>query len=66
MSTDRAVRERQRAYIVWSALETASDHITPGHPAELDIRRALLAAEEYWKALQAPQEDSLEATRADG
>ena len=60
MSTDnRGERERRRAIIVWEALERASDHLTPGHPAELDIRRALAAAENYWRSL--PEAHTVEA-----
>jgi hypothetical protein len=45
--------ERRLARIVWESLEQAADHLTPGHPAELSIRRALKAAEEHWRTLHA-------------
>ena len=49
-------RERARARIVWESLERAVDHLTPGHPAELHIRRALAAAELQWQRLLAEAE----------
>lgn len=50
--------ERRLARIVWESLEQAADHLTPGHPAELSIRRALKAAEEHWRTLhETPADD---------
>ncbi len=46
---------RRRARIVWESLERAADHLTPGHPTELLIRKALRAAEAYWRALPPPK-----------
>ena len=50
---DRQVLERQRARLVWEALERAQVYLAPSHPAELHIRRALVAAEDYWRGLAA-------------
>jgi hypothetical protein len=49
--------ERQRARIVWESLERAADHLTPGHPAELHIRRALAASEAHWRTLTSDRRD---------
>jgi hypothetical protein len=59
MTANDQSRERRRARIVWESLERASDHLTPGHPAELYIRYALRAAEEYWISLSRAQDELL-------
>jgi hypothetical protein len=44
----------RRLRLAWEALERVAEHLTPGHPAEPALLRALQAVEEDWRTSHCP------------